>query len=104
LFDEPKHKWLAKIITFKTPSQAERAAERLIKALKRGRLGKLKIGRKRALQIDQALNKAANMAEASAKRENLSKKEKQQLKKIAKIYRRAQRQASKIYKQKYRGS
>ena len=103
LFDnEIKHKWLAKIITFKSPGRAKKAAERLIKALEKGKLGRMKIGRKRALAIDKALNYAANRAEAAAKKKKLSKSEKKQFKKIAQIYRNAQKKASKLYKERYK--
>jgi len=102
LFKSPKHKWLAKIVSFKNPSSARKAAKKLLSGLKRGRIGKLKIGEKRALQIVQALNYAANRAEASAKKEKLSPKERKELKRISRIYRSAQKRASRIYARRYK--
>ena len=102
LFKPPKHKWLAKIVSFKNPSSARKAAKKLLSGLKRGRIGKLKIGEKRALQIVQALNYAANRAEASAKKEKLSPKERKELKRISRIYRSAQKRASRIYARRYK--
>jgi len=102
LFKPPKHKWLAKIVTFKDPEKAEKAADKLVGALKRGRLGKMKIGRKRALTIARALNYAANRAEAAAKRRNLSPEERRELKEIAEIYREAAEEAFEIYDEMYK--
>ena len=106
LFDnkEPKHPWIAKNISLKSPSQAKKGAERLLKALKRGMYKRLKIGQKRALAIARGLQQAANRAKASAKKKDLSKREKQQLRKISKILDKAAEKAFKIYEQKYRGS
>jgi len=101
LFKPPKHKWLAKIITFKDPDSAEEAAEKLVKGLERGRIGKRRVGKKTALTIARSLNYAANRAEASAKRKNLSKKEREELKEIAEIYREAANEAFEIYHEKY---
>jgi len=101
LFKPAKHKWLADIITFKTPKAARRAAKRLINALKRRRIGKMKIGRKRALTIAKALQYASSRAEASVKRENLSLKEKKELRKISEIYDKASDKAYRIYHIKY---
>jgi len=102
LFGPAKHNWLADIITFKTISGAEKAAKKLINALKRGRLGKLKIGQKRALQIDQALNLAARRAKAASKNPKFKPKKRKQLRKISKIYDKAAEEASMIYKTKYK--
>ena len=102
LFKSPRHKWLAEIVSFESPSEAKESAKRLVRALERGRIGKQKIGKKRALTIVRALNYAANRAEASAKRENLGAKERKELKEIAKIYREAKEEAFKIYHEKYK--
>ena len=101
LFKPAKHKWLADIITFKSPRSARKAARRLVNALKRKRLGKLKIGRKRALTISKALQYAGSRAEASSKRSNLSRDEKRELKKISEIYDKAADRAYKLYHSKY---
>jgi len=103
LFKPPKHKWLADIICFETPKCAKKAANTLLRALERGRLKKLDMGPKRALQILRALNYAANRASAASKRHNLSPKERKELRAIHKIYRNAAKKASRIYKEKYRG-
>ena len=102
LFKPPRHKWLADVVCFETPKCAREAANTLIRALERGRLRKLDIGPKRALQIVRALNYAANRASAAAQRHNLSPKERKELRAIHKIYRRAAEKASKIYKEKYK--
>ena len=69
--------------------------------MERGRIGKKRIGRKRAMTIAKALTNAANRAEASAKRRNLTPEEKRKLKEISEIYRRASREAWEIYREKY---
>ena len=103
LFKPPRHKWLARIITFESANAARRAARRLLNALKRGRLGARRIGRKLALTIARALQYAANRAKAAAKRRSLSKRERRQLLAVSKIYDRAAKQAFKIYHSKYKG-
>ena len=103
LFKPPRHKWLAKIITFEDPDSAEEAAERLVKGLKRKRIGRKKIGKKTALTIVRALNYAANRAKASANRSSLSGRERRELLRISKIYRKAAEKASEIYHEKYKG-
>jgi len=70
--------------------------------LKRGRIRRRRIGRRIALTILRALVYAANRARASAKRENLSRKERHELVQIAEIYHRAALKASRIYHEKYR--
>jgi len=101
LFKPAKHKWLADIIIFTKPSAARKAARKLVNGLKRGRIGKLKIGRKRALVISRALQYASNRAEAAAKKHDLSRAEKRELKSISKIYDSASEKAFKIYQTKY---
>lgn len=101
LFKPPRHKWIADIISFESPEKARKAAQRLLSILKHGRQGKLKIGQKRALAICRALQYAANRARASAKRKNLSAKERRELLQIADIYDRAASRAFKIYHEKY---
>lgn len=101
LFKPPRHKDIAEIVSFKNPREAREAASRLVNALERGRLGKKKVGKKRALTIARALTYAANRAEASAKRRNLSPKERRELKEIAEIYRDAADEAWEIYHEKY---
>ena len=102
LFKPPKHRWLAEIVTFKTPKAAREAARKLVNALKRRRLGSRRIGRKTALTIARALNYAANRAAAAARSPKLSAKERRELVKISQIYRRAAEQAFKLYHAKYK--
>jgi len=101
LFKPPKHKWIADIVTFETPAKARVAARKLVNYIKMGRKGDLRIGQARALAIVRALNYAANRARASAKRKNLSSKERKELREIARIYRRAYERAAKIYERKF---
>ena len=103
LFKPPKHRWLAELITFEDPKKARESAGKLVRGLKRGRVGRRKIGRKRALTTARALSYAANRAEASAKRRNLSAEERKELKEIARIYRDASKEAFEIYREEYRG-
>ena len=102
LFKPAKHKWLARIITFEDPDKAEEAAERLVNGMKKGRLGRQKIGKKRALTIARSLQYAANRARASAKRRNLSPEERRELLEIAEIYDEYADEAWEIYREKYR--
>jgi hypothetical protein len=101
LFKPPRHKWLADIITFESEAKARKAAKRLVNDVERGRMGRKRIGRKRALTIARALLYAANRAEASAKRRNLTPEERRKLREISEIYRKAAEEAFEIYKEKY---
>jgi len=103
LFKPPRHKWIADIVTFESPGKARKAAKRLVNGLKRGRIGKRKIGKKTALTICRALQYAANRARASAKRKNLSPKERRELLSTSKIYDKAADRAFEIYEKKYKG-
>lgn len=102
LFASPRHKWIAKIITFEDPGRARRAADTLLTSLQRGKYRRLRIGPRRALSIARALQYAANRARASAKRRNLTKKERRELERISKIYDRAADKAWKIYDKRYK--
>ena len=102
MFKPPRHKWIADIVTFESPTKARAAARKLVNYIKMGHKGKLKIGQARALTIVRALNYAANRAEASAKRRNLSPRERKELREIARIYRRAYERAARIYERKFR--
>ena len=106
LFSPPRHKWLSDIISYKDPESAERAAERLLNALRKGELrykGKtIKIGRTRALQIARALQRAANETKVIYKnKKNLSPEERREFKEIHKIYEEARQEAWKIYREEY---
>ncbi len=101
LFHEPKHDWLGDIITWESTKAAREAAKRLLSALERGHIGKLKIGQKRALAIARALQNAANGAKAAAKKRGLKSKTKKRLRSVAKVYDRAAERAFRIYREKY---
>ena len=107
IFLEPRHKWLADIVSFENPEKAERSAERLVSALKNKKIqhnGKIiKIGQKRALTILRSITEAYNRAKASLNRKNLSAKERREYERIAKIYERAKEEAKVIYREKYKG-
>ncbi|OYT57454.1 MAG: hypothetical protein B6U76_01000 [Desulfurococcales archaeon ex4484_217_2] len=103
LFKPPKHKWLSRIISYETPSKARKAADKLISGLKRGRIGKMRIGQKRALQICRALQRAANETKVIRdKKKKLSEKERAEFRKIHKIYDEAVKKAWEIYHDKYK--
>ena len=102
LFKPPKHKWLAKVVSFEDPKEARKAASKLLSGLKKGRVGKKRVGKKTALAIARALNYAANRAAASTKREGLSSKERRELEEIARIYREAAEEAFDVYREKYK--
>ncbi|WFO75635.1 hypothetical protein J4526_01775 [Desulfurococcaceae archaeon MEX13E-LK6-19] len=102
LFKPPRHKWLANIVSFKKPDEAKEAAQELVDALKKGRLGKKKIGRKTALTIARAIQYAANRAEAASKNPIISPKERRELKEVAEIYEDAAEEAWEIYREKYK--
>ena len=94
LFKPPRHKWIAEIVTFESPGKAERAARRLVNIVKTAPRGK-------ALTVLRALNYAANRAEASAQRSNLSAKERSELIRVSRIYREATEKASEIYHERF---
>lgn len=83
LFFESKSKKLASIVTFKNPSAARGAVKEL------GReFNGAKTDDKR-LRVFRATLLAANRALASSKRKNLSSRERNELKQISGIYRKA---------------
>lgn len=81
-YEKPRHEWIAKIVTFESQKAAREAARKLLKRAEKAR-------RRTKAVIKKALVLAANRAEASAKRKNLSPRERRKLKKIAEIYRNA---------------
>ena len=97
-----RQRWLADIITFESPAEAERAARKLINIMKRGRKGRLRIGPRRAKMILDALTHAANRAKASTKNPRLKPATRRRLASIARIYQRAAKEAEEIYWRKYK--
>lgn len=102
LFRPPRWKYIAEVVTFETPGKAREAAGRLVRALERGRLGRLRIGRRRALSIARALQYAANRAKAAARNPRISARERAELRRISEIYDRAAERAFEIYREKYK--
>ena len=103
LFRPPRHKWLAKIVTFESVEAASKAARKLVNALKHKRIGGRKIGRKLALAIARSLQNAANRAKAMLRRRNLRKTTRKRFKALYRVYDRAAKQAFQIYHSKYKG-
>jgi len=94
LFKPARHKSIAEIVSFETPSRAKQSSIKLLRIMR-------KCNRRKALIILKALNLASNRALASAKRRNLSVKERRELVKVGRIYRKATLLASKIYKKRF---
>ena len=78
-----RHKYLGEIVTFKNPSAARGAARELLRLFNQART------RAKKLRIKRAAVLAANRARASAKRKNLSARERRELRQIARIYEQA---------------
>ena len=95
LFKPARHKYLADVITFKDPDSAERSARKLVKETKKTKR------RDAAKRRAQALQLAANRARASAKRKNLSRKEREELLEIAGIYDEAAKEAWDTYNSRW---
>lgn len=95
LFKPPKHKYLARVITFKDPKSARKAAKTLVNETRK--VKRRDAARRRA----QALQYAANRARASAKRRNLSPEERRELREIAEIYDEAAKEAWRIYHKRW---
>jgi len=95
LFKSPRWKYLAEIVTFENPSKAKKAARELVKEVKHAKR------RDKALRVARALTYASNRAKAGAKRSGLSRKERQELKEISEVYRKAAEEAWEIYRDKF---
>ncbi len=102
LFHRPKHNWIAKYITQEGITVAKENTSKLIKALERGKLGKLKIGRKRALAIARALREEANRLKAQLKRKDLKPETREKFKRLYEIYDSASDRAFTIYREEYK--
>jgi len=85
LFKPPRWKYLAQIITFENPEAARGAVKELLREFRQAKT------RAKKRRIKQATIYAANRARASAKRKNLSPRERRELLQIARIYERAAR-------------
>jgi len=79
MFGPPKFKYLANIVTFQNPDAAKGAVKELKMEFRGARYTK-------RLRIARAVRLAANRAEASSKRKNLSGKEIVEYRQISNIY------------------
>ncbi len=95
LFAPARYKYLADIISFRDPDQARGAAKEVLRSIRQSKR------RDKALREARALQMAANRARASAKRRNLSSRERRELREIAKIYDEAADEAWEIYREKF---
>lgn len=77
---KPEYNYLADVISFTSPDEAESASEYLIEEIKHAESSDKK------LRVYRATIYASNRAYASAKRSNISDDERNQLKKIGDIY------------------
>ena len=82
LFFPPRHRKIADIISIESPKKARHAIKTLLRMAK-------KAPRQKKVLIKRSIVLAANRAEASAKRKNLSQKEKRELRTVARLYRAA---------------
>ena len=85
LFKKPRWKKYAKIVTFENPDAAKGAARELLREFKSAKT------RAKKVRVKKVTVYAANRARASAKRKNLSPRERRELLQIARIYERAAR-------------
>jgi len=83
MFSPPRHKDLAKIVTFESISAARKAAATLLKMFKSARTKKRKVTIKRATVL------AANRARVLARSHRIHASTKKRLREIARIYERA---------------
>ena len=84
LFFPPRHRKIAEIISIESPKKARHAVKTLLRMAK-------KAPHRRKVLIKRSIVLAANRAEAASKKRNLSRREKKELKTVAKIYRTAAR-------------
>lgn len=78
---KPAHKWLADLVVISSTDGARASVKELSKRLKN-------FGHDRQVMVKRAVVLAFNRANASAKKHTLSKKEKKQMRTVAKIYKR----------------
>lgn len=77
MFGKAKHPWLAKIICIESPACATEAVNKL----------ESKVNNKNVRLIKKAVVEAANRAEASMKRKNISQKEYFEMRDVTEVYR-----------------
>lgn len=77
LYKKPKHKYLVKIVSFKTPTQARKSVTKLRKEFRKGK-------RAKKLRIARATQYASNRAKANLKR--LKGKEYNEMKDVHSAY------------------
>ena len=92
LFHKAKYKKYADIVSLKSPEGARYSVKMLKVEYRRAET------REKKLRIIRVLQEASNRAKASAKRKELSERERKELKKIAKIYRKAAKELDSKYK------
>ena len=97
MFGPPKHKTLAKIITIRNLDEAKQAAQYLIGESSRMKRPSAILRRAQAAQL------AANRARAQLKRENLSRKERAEMREIAALWDWAAKRMFSIYHRKKGG-
>jgi hypothetical protein len=78
--EQPEYQYLADIISFTSPEEAETASEYLIEEFKHA------TEHEKKMRVYRATIYSSNRAIASSKRSNLSEEERNQLKKIGEIY------------------
>ena len=83
LFKPARWKKYAEIVTFENPSAARGAAKELLREFRSAKT------RAKKLRVKKVAIYAANRARASAKRKNLSSRERKELREIARIYEQA---------------
>ena len=97
LFKPPKWRYLAEIVSFRTPSDARKSARKLISELRKAKR------KDKALRICRAIQYASNRAKAASRNPRISWKEKRELREIAEIYGEAAEEAWEIYREKFGG-
>ena len=78
-----RHKKLGEIVTIESPSKAREAARRLLRMFRKAKRRDVK------RRIKWAAVLAANRSRAAAKKRDLSRKEKRELRQVAEIYEKA---------------
>ena len=95
MFFKAKHPTLAKMISLETPQKASQSVKKVEEWVFAS--GAQKSHQKRVLRASRAFTLAANRAEASMKRRNLSRKERVEFRLIQAIYREAANDMNSYY-------
>ncbi|MHA1607988.1 MAG: hypothetical protein ACTSWP_10735 [Candidatus Freyarchaeota archaeon] len=85
-YSPPRHRDLGEIVSIRSPEEARASAKVLVRMAQEARTRRRKVTIKRAMVL------AANRAEAAAKKQGLSAKEKREMREVARIYRRYYKQ------------